>query len=175
MPSLSISPATHTHTRHTYTHRHAHACTLYPLSKTRILNHVSVSHPSSFICNINSHTRVCSAARGSLARSLALALPPLFLYLSLSADSPAHLVTVRVKYECARSSVLVWSAAPTMSFVSGLNRRLSTHSEALAPGPPTLQPLHPLLDVTMRLLFFFPLFSFFVFTPFPSRWHPARC
>lgn len=111
-----------------YTHKHIHTrarthtqtITFYLLSRIRILNHISISLPS-FISNIYSHSHT--------NHSLCLCI---FLSPILPAYSRPHLVTALVKYECAQWSVVVWSAALTMSFVSGLNRKLSSHSEAQA-------------------------------------------
>lgn len=93
--------------------------TFYLLSQIRILNHLSISLPS-FISNIYSHSHTDLP----LSVSLPINHPPYI--------QPAHLVTVLVKYECVQWSVVVWSAALAMSFVSGLNRELSSHSEAQA-------------------------------------------
>lgn len=114
LPALSLP---HTHTR---THAQMRTVTFYLLSQARILNHISLSL-TSFISDIYPH----SHPDHPLSEALPISQPPCI--------QPAHLVTLWVKYECVQWSVVFfWSVAPAMSFVSGLNRKLHSHSEAQA-------------------------------------------
>lgn len=105
LPSLSLLLLSATHIQ-------MQAITFYPFSQIRILNHLSISLPS-FISNIHSYSHTDLP----LSVSFPISHPPNI--------QPTHLVTVLVEYECVQWSVVVWSAALTMSFVSGLNRKRS--------------------------------------------------
>lgn len=103
---------------HTHTHKNHHL--LPSFTNTDIKPHINFS-------SISHLNHIFTFTHQSLSVSVYL---PISYPCCTEPASPG--VTVLVKYECAQWSVVVWSAALTMSFVSGLNRKLSSHSEVQA-------------------------------------------
>lgn len=106
---------------HTHTDTDTNAnINFYLLSQAWILNHISVSLPS-FISNIYSHQHsdhtVCVLS---------------FLSSIIPACNPLTWWQCQWNMNVFSEVMLVWSAALTMSFVSGLNRKLKSYSEAQA-------------------------------------------
>lgn len=130
--NLSLSSSRHTHTTICF------SCCSPPNTHTRTHKHTDANHhllPSFTKTDIKPHINFSSIFHLKHISTFTHQSLSVSVYLPISYPSciqPAHLVTVLVKYECAQWSVVVWSAALTMSFVSGLNRKLSSHSEAQA-------------------------------------------